>query len=114
MPPPNPAAVVVTMAVLGAVVNLSLHRIDEGHVGVYYRGGALLKGSANPGFHMMIPLLTTYRWVGRHTLSRKSFGRNRKRGLRNLQFRTKAESNRKKVFWLKEGNFGRNEGFRQK
>lgn len=63
MPPPNPAAVVVTMAVLGAVVNLSLHRIDEGHVGVYYRGGALLKGSANPGFHMMIPLLTTYRSV---------------------------------------------------
>jgi len=63
MPPPNPAAVVVGMAVIGAVVNLALHRIDEGHVGVYYRGGALLKNIANPGFHMMIPLLTTYRSV---------------------------------------------------
>ena len=61
MPPPNPAAVVVGMAVMGAVINLSLHRIEEGHVGVYYRGGALLKTIANPGFHMMIPLLTTYR-----------------------------------------------------
>ena len=63
MPPPNPAAVVVGMAVMGAVVNLSLHRIEEGHVGVYYRGGALLRTIANPGFHMMVPLLTTYRWV---------------------------------------------------
>ena len=68
MPPPNPAAVVVGMAVIGAVVNLALHRIDEGHVGVYYRGGALLKNIANPGFHMMIPLLTTYRWVEMHTV----------------------------------------------
>ena len=64
MPQPNPAAVVVGMAVLGAVANLALHRIDEGHVGVYYRGGALLKTIAQPGFHMMVPLLTTYRWVG--------------------------------------------------
>jgi len=63
MPAPNPAAVVVGMAVLGAVANLALHRIDEGHVGVYYRGGALLKTIAQPGFHMMIPLLTTYRSV---------------------------------------------------
>ena len=41
----------------------ALHRIDEGHVGVYYRGGALLNSMAAPGFHMMIPLLTTYRSV---------------------------------------------------
>ncbi len=63
MPAPNPAAVVVFMAALGVAVNLSLHRIEEGHVGVYYRGGALLNTIAKPGFHMMIPMLTTYRWV---------------------------------------------------
>jgi regulator of protease activity HflC (stomatin/prohibitin superfamily) len=63
MPQPNPAAIVIGMAVLGVIVNLSLHRIDEGHVGVYYRGGALLQAIARPGFHMMVPLLTTFRSI---------------------------------------------------
>lgn len=66
------------------VFNFSLHRIEEGHVGVYFRvscfsiifnslipfnfmnvcqGGALLPQVSNPGFHMMIPFLTTYRSV---------------------------------------------------
>ncbi|KAK9300759.1 hypothetical protein QLX08_006628 [Tetragonisca angustula] len=48
---------------LAIVFNFSLHRIEEGHVGVYFRGGALLPQVSNPGFHMMIPLLTTYRSV---------------------------------------------------
>jgi hypothetical protein len=30
-------------AVVMLIINLALHRIEEGHVGVYYRGGALLK-----------------------------------------------------------------------
>ena len=41
----------------------ALHHIEEGHVGVYYRGGALLNSMAAPGFHMMVPLITTYRSV---------------------------------------------------
>ncbi|XP_017774607.1 PREDICTED: erlin-1-like [Nicrophorus vespilloides] len=41
----------------------SLHRIEEGHVGVYFRGGALLPITSSPGYHMMFPLLTTYRSV---------------------------------------------------
>ncbi|XP_012268023.1 erlin-1-like [Athalia rosae] len=48
---------------LAVVFNFSLHRIEEGHVGVYFRGGALLPHISNPGFHMMIPLLTSYRSV---------------------------------------------------
>ncbi|XP_053970612.1 erlin-2-B-like [Hylaeus anthracinus] len=48
---------------LAVVFNFSLHRIEEGHVGVYFRGGALLPQVSNPGFHMMIPLLTIYRSV---------------------------------------------------
>lgn len=48
---------------LAIVFNFSLHRIEEGHVGVYFRGGALLPHASSPGFHMMIPLLTTYRSV---------------------------------------------------
>jgi len=41
----------------------SLHRIEEGHVGVYFRGGALLPHISDPGYHMMIPLLTSFRSV---------------------------------------------------
>ncbi|KAJ8680672.1 hypothetical protein QAD02_016459 [Eretmocerus hayati] len=48
---------------LAVVFNFSLHRIEEGHVGVYFRGGALLPHVSHPGFHMMIPLLTTFRAV---------------------------------------------------
>ncbi|KAL2721330.1 SET domain-containing protein SmydA-8-like isoform X1 [Vespula maculifrons] len=50
-------------ACLAIVFNFSLHHIEEGHVGVYFRGGALLPYVSNPGFHMMIPVLTTYRSV---------------------------------------------------
>ncbi|XP_018578589.1 erlin-1-like [Anoplophora glabripennis] len=45
------------------VYNYSLHRIEEGHVGVYFRGGALLPTTSLPGYHMMIPLLTSYKPV---------------------------------------------------
>ncbi|XP_011302345.1 erlin-1-like [Fopius arisanus] len=48
---------------LAMVFIFSIHRIEEGHVGVYFRGGALLPSVSNPGFHMMIPLLTTFRSV---------------------------------------------------
>ncbi len=35
----------------------------SGHVGVYYRGGALLETTSYPGFHMMVPFLTTFRSI---------------------------------------------------
>lgn len=37
-----------------------LHQVPEGHVGVYWRGGALLKRISEPGFHLRIPYLTLY------------------------------------------------------
>ena len=43
----------LVMAIGGAFfflgVNQALHKIEEGHVGVYYRGGALLNDIAHPG-----------------------------------------------------------------
>ncbi|XP_039272776.2 erlin-1-like [Styela clava] len=48
---------------LALAVNFSLHKVDEGHVAVYYRGGALLQSTAAPGYHVMIPFITTYRTV---------------------------------------------------
>ncbi|XP_075980145.1 erlin-2-like [Anticarsia gemmatalis] len=48
---------------VGVTVHFSLHKVEEGHVGVYYRGGALLPVTSQPGFHMMIPLLTSYKAI---------------------------------------------------
>ncbi|KAG8233253.1 hypothetical protein J437_LFUL013516, partial [Ladona fulva] len=55
--------VAVVPFVAAILFNLSLHKIEEGHVGVYYRGGALLPHTSQPGYHMMVPLITTYRAV---------------------------------------------------
>lgn len=49
--------VIVAVAVLS--MSLNVHRIEEGHVGVYYRGGALLSTVSKPGYHFMAPFVTT-------------------------------------------------------
>lgn len=50
-------------AALAIFVSFSIHKIEEGHVGVYYRGGALLSSVSSPGYHFMIPVITSYRSV---------------------------------------------------
>jgi len=47
---------IVAAAILVAV---SLHRIEEGYVGVYYRGGALLSEMSTAGYQNMVPVVTT-------------------------------------------------------
>ncbi|KAM0996821.1 hypothetical protein ACFX2I_006733 [Malus domestica] len=37
-----------------------LHQVPEGHVGVYWRGCALLKTITDPGFHLKLPLVTHF------------------------------------------------------
>ncbi|KAL7132708.1 hypothetical protein ABFS83_12G092200 [Erythranthe nasuta] len=37
-----------------------LHQVPEGHVGVYWRGGALLNVNTDPGFHLKLPLITYF------------------------------------------------------
>lgn len=61
----NPAPLVVALSAigLGMLINSAFHKIEEGHVGVYYRGGALLNSMSQPGFHLMIPLLTSFRSI---------------------------------------------------
>ena len=36
-----------------------IHQVEEGHVGIYFRGGAILPGFEEPGWHTMIPFLTS-------------------------------------------------------
>lgn len=57
-----PGAVAV-LAALCAFVAFSIHKVEEGHVAVYYRGGALLSTTNGPGYHMMLPFITTFRSV---------------------------------------------------
>jgi hypothetical protein len=56
-------AMAVFIAFLAPIASANLgiiHSIPEGHVGVYWRGGALLPTISEPGFHLKIPFLTTY------------------------------------------------------
>ncbi|XP_077933370.1 erlin-1 isoform X2 [Halichoerus grypus] len=57
---------VLVAAVVSLVVVLlyaSIHKIEEGHLAVYYRGGALLTSPSGPGYHIMLPFITTFRSV---------------------------------------------------
>ncbi|XP_035982381.1 erlin-1 [Fundulus heteroclitus] len=57
-------AVFATVAgVMAILLHSSIHKIEEGHLAVYYRGGALLTSPNGPGYHIMLPFITTYRSV---------------------------------------------------
>ncbi|KAM8806175.1 erlin-1 [Eudromia elegans] len=41
----------------------AIHKVEEGHLAVYYRGGALLSSPSGPGYHIMLPFITTFKSV---------------------------------------------------
>ncbi|KAL3654298.1 hypothetical protein CASFOL_003979 [Castilleja foliolosa] len=56
---------IIVMVIVPAASNLKqslsiLHQVPEGHVGVYWRGGALLDTITGPGFHVKMPMLTHF------------------------------------------------------
>ncbi|XP_072341667.1 erlin-2-like isoform X1 [Scyliorhinus torazame] len=57
------SVVAVAAAILVAMIFSSVHKVEEGHIAVYYRGGALLKATSGPGFHLMLPFITTFKAV---------------------------------------------------
>ncbi|XP_067879429.1 erlin-2-like [Heterodontus francisci] len=57
------SVVAATAAILAAMIFSSVHKVEEGHIAVYYRGGALLKATSGPGFHLMLPFITTFKAV---------------------------------------------------
>ncbi|KAJ8250767.1 hypothetical protein COCON_G00226890 [Conger conger] len=57
------AIVAAITGVLFILLHSSIHKIEEGHLAVYYRGGALLTTPNGPGYHIMLPFITTYRSV---------------------------------------------------
>jgi len=52
--------VALGVVVVGVVVSMGLHQVDEGYVGIYWRGGALLNTVSEPGFHVKIPVITSF------------------------------------------------------
>lgn len=40
--------------------NFSIHKCNQGHKCVYYRGGQLLNSLNDPGYHLKIPLITNH------------------------------------------------------
>jgi len=58
---PNAGVVLVPLFIIVfAIISafMGIHKVEEGHIGVYYRGGALLDGVSHPGLHFMIPWVT--------------------------------------------------------
>ncbi|CAI2375525.1 unnamed protein product [Moneuplotes crassus] len=54
---------VIVICILAILYATSIHKIEEGHVGVYFRGGALMKEITEPGYHLKLPLITDYHEV---------------------------------------------------
>ena len=45
---------------LALVLLNGFHHVEEGHVGIYFRGGALLQTTTEPGYHFKLPVLTSF------------------------------------------------------
>ncbi|XP_077180288.1 erlin-1-like [Paroedura picta] len=57
-------AVLLAVAASAALLlGAALHQVPEGHLGVYYRGGALLSSLSGPGYRIMLPFVTRHRAV---------------------------------------------------
>ncbi|XP_010554285.1 PREDICTED: erlin-1 [Tarenaya hassleriana] len=70
-PPPSPpggdfSSIIAVFAIFLAIATVVmsptsiLHQVPEGHVGAYWRGGALLNTINEPGFHLKLPFITHY------------------------------------------------------
>lgn len=57
------ASMILPFITLILSLTIVLHRIEEGHVGVYFRAGALLPVVSKPGIHLLTPFLTTFRSI---------------------------------------------------
>merc|ERR1719487_2239907 len=60
--------ITLSISIGGVVTSLlatwsGVHRVPEGHVAVYWRGGALLNRTRSPGFHIKLPLLESVAFV---------------------------------------------------
>eukprot|EP00455_Lapot_gusevi_P056950 TRINITY_DN9566_c0_g1_i2.p1 TRINITY_DN9566_c0_g1~~TRINITY_DN9566_c0_g1_i2.p1 ORF type:complete len:326 (+),score=92.54 TRINITY_DN9566_c0_g1_i2:64-1041(+) len=50
----------IIFGVLLLLTPFAIHRVQEGCVGVYFRGGALLDKTTEPGYHFMVPFVDEF------------------------------------------------------
>jgi len=55
--------VVIGTIVIVSLIISSLHTIDEGYIGVYYKYGALKDATSEPGIHTMQPLVSSVKQI---------------------------------------------------
>jgi hypothetical protein len=53
-------AILIGIGIVLFLVSGGVHKIEEGHIGLYWRGGALMPGSNDPGYHLMMPIVTSF------------------------------------------------------
>ena len=58
------SALVVVFAVTVSCLVASIHKVNEGKVGIYIKNGALLDAYTNPGVNTMAPWVTVVKEVG--------------------------------------------------
>jgi len=56
----NPVVILSIVGVILAIIVTGVHQVEEGHIGIYYLGGALLQATTEPGIHWMVPGLTRF------------------------------------------------------
>ncbi len=55
--------VLVVLGVVVAFIASGMHQVPEGHIAMYWRGGALLDQVSEPGWHWAPPMVTTRDFV---------------------------------------------------
>lgn len=53
-------APIILLGIILLFISGGVHRIEEGHIGLYWRGGALMEGHTEAGYHIMTPIITSY------------------------------------------------------
>jgi erlin len=51
--------IVVSLFLAMSIIFTCIHQIEEGHVGIYKRGGEVLEGYTTAGYNFKIPIITT-------------------------------------------------------
>lgn len=57
------APIIVVLLIAFIVSMLTFDIVEEGHVGIYYRGSALMNSVVKPGVHFKFPFLTTFHQI---------------------------------------------------
>ena len=57
------ALIVASTGILIFALFSGVHKVDEGHIGLYYFGGVLQNRSTEPGFNWMMPIISEFETV---------------------------------------------------